>query len=106
MGLLANAVSVSPSLYYDPIKPKIKGREISRLITAAVVNKGFCQLLLTNPKKALTSGYKGETFTLDPEEQDLIVSIQADSLTDFATQISKISDRNARTNGIGYRVSM
>jgi len=106
MGLLTNTVSVSPAMYYESIKPKINGKEISRLIMAAVVNKGFCQMLLNNPKRALTSGYKGETFALGAEEQDLIVSIQAESLPDFAAQISKLSDRNTRTSGIGFPVRM
>jgi hypothetical protein len=93
-------------MYYGTIKPKINGREISRLITAAVVNQGFCQMLLNDPKRALASGYKGERFALGSEEKDLIVSIQAESLADFATQISKLSIRNTRTNGNGHRVSL
>jgi hypothetical protein len=63
-------------------------REVSRLLTAAVVNKRFCKLLLTNPASALASGYNGESFRLDREDKDLIVSIQAKSLAEFAKQLS------------------
>ena len=38
--------------------------EISRLLTAAVINEGFRKMLLTNPELALTKGYKGESFHL------------------------------------------
>jgi hypothetical protein len=61
--------------------------EISRLLTAAVVNEGFRKMLLTNPELALTKGYKGETFHLSKEERNRIASIHATSLTDFAAQI-------------------
>lgn len=64
------------------------GREISRLLTAAVVNQRFCNLLLSNPASALDSGYNGETFSLASEEKDLILSIQANSLSDFARQLA------------------
>jgi hypothetical protein len=61
--------------------------EISRLLTAAVVNEGFRKMLLTNPELALSKGYKGETFHLSKEERNRIASIHATSLTDFAAQI-------------------
>ena len=106
MGMLTNVVGVSPSVFNGTIKPKANSREISRLITAAVVNQGFCQMLLNNPKRALASGYKGETFALETEEQDMIFSIQAASLADFATQITKHKNRNGGTNGNGHRGRM
>ena len=63
---------------------------ISRLLAAAVVNQGFRDLLLTDPDQALTKGYQGEEFPLDFNEKNLVISIRADSLSDFALQI--ISD--------------
>jgi hypothetical protein len=74
-----------------PLFPTVsagRGSEISRLLTAAVVNRGFCTLLLTNPARALASGYKGEAFRLGAEEQDLVLSIRAKSLDDFARQLT------------------
>lgn len=64
------------------------GRELSRLLTAAVVNRKFCQLLLSNPETALSSGYHGEAFRLGNEEKQRILSIQAQSLADFARQLA------------------
>jgi hypothetical protein len=61
---------------------------ISRLLTAAVVNRGFRSLLLANPESALARGYQGEHFRLDNEQKNLILSIRADTLADFATQIA------------------
>jgi len=61
--------------------------EISRLLTAAVINEGFRKMLLTNPEMALIKGYKGESFHLSKEERSRITSIHATSLTDFAAQI-------------------
>ena len=65
------------------------GRELSRLITAAVVNQGFCNLLLANPAMALATGYNGELFHLETEEQEFILSIRATSLADFAKQLTQ-----------------
>lgn len=60
--------------------------EISRLLTAAVINSQFRQLLLTNPEKAISAGYRGETFHLGRDEKQHISSIRATSLADFASQ--------------------
>jgi dihydrodipicolinate synthase/N-acetylneuraminate lyase len=37
---------------------------------------------------ALAAGYNGESFHLTLEERELVVSIRASSLTDFATQLT------------------
>jgi len=60
---------------------------VSRLLAAAVINKGFRDLLLTDPPQALAQGYQGEIFPLDSNEKNLVLSIQADNLRDFALQI-------------------
>ncbi len=72
-----------------PYRNQGPSANISRLITAAVVNQGFCRLLLSNPEQAISSGYNGETFRLDRHERELVLSIQASSLADFAVKISK-----------------
>ncbi len=63
--------------------------ELCRLLAAAVVNPGFCQLLLTRPKMALEHGYQGESFLLDEQERALIFSIQAESLAELARQVGR-----------------
>ena len=60
---------------------------INSLLAAAVVNKNFRDLLLTDPGQALAQGYQGETFPLDCNERILVLSIQTDNLRDFALQI-------------------
>lgn len=61
---------------------------ISRLLAAAVVNKNFRDLLLADPVQALAQGYQGEMFSLDYDERNRVLSIQADSLREFARQLS------------------
>jgi hypothetical protein len=61
---------------------------LSRIFAAAVVNRQFCQMLLQDPFTALQRGYLGETFVLSKEEMDAIVSIRAESLSDFARQLN------------------
>lgn len=75
------------------------GKGLSRLLTAAVVSREFCSLLLANPAMAVATGYNGEAFDLAAEEQELIVSINATSLADFAKQLTK----NGNSNGNGHR---
>lgn len=72
---------------YFPTSASTNGRELSRLLTAAVVNQKFCKLLLANPARALDSGYNGELFSLESEEKDRVISIHAKSLADFANQL-------------------
>jgi hypothetical protein len=67
---------------------------ISRVFSAAVVNQQFRDMLLQDPNRALRNGYLGETFSLSKEEQDLIVSIRANSLSDLAKQVNRSLSNN------------
>ncbi len=67
-------------------------QEYSRILTAAVINMQFRQLLLTNPGKAIEAGYGGEMFTLAREEKRRVAEIRATSLADFASQLSQVLD--------------
>jgi hypothetical protein len=75
----------------QPVAPTEKSwtcsREISRMLNAAVVSRKFCQLLLADPLLAMRSGYNGETFQLSADEANLLSSIRATTLPDFATQL-------------------
>jgi hypothetical protein len=75
----------TPAYYRS--SPPVNGREISRLLTAAVVNRRFCQMLLANPANALAHGYNGEAFLLESEARDRVLSIRAKNLADFAAQL-------------------
>ena len=68
---------------------------LSRMFSTAVSNRQFCDTLLKDPEAALAMGYQGEAFGLSPEEQNLVVSIQAKSLPDLAKQVNR-----ALKNGI------
>jgi len=78
--------------------PSSEISELSRLVTAAVVNQKFCNLLLTNPALALASGYNGESFCLAPDEQARVLAIRATSLADFATQLVKGQNGNGHSH--------
>lgn len=75
-------------------------REVSKLLTAAVVSKAFCQLLLTNPAQALEDGYNGMRFALSNQEKELLLSIRAKSLSELASQMSN------RAGNLGQAASL
>jgi len=62
---------------------------LSRVFAAAVVNQQFCKMLLQDPYAALQKGYLGESFFLSQQEQDLLVSIRANTLSDLAKQVNR-----------------
>lgn len=72
-----------------PTKRPIHARSngLNRVFAAAVVNRQFCDMLLKDPQEALQRGYLGETFILTPEENALIASIRANTLSDLAKQV-------------------
>lgn len=71
--------------------------ELNRLLIAALADQRFCELLLTDPKEALKQGYGDERFNLTLEEKDILFSIQATTLLDFASQLSsKYKDEQSR----------
>jgi hypothetical protein len=70
------------------------GKEFSRILTAAVINSQFRQMLLTNPGKAVEVGYGGESFHLAREDKNCIGAIHATSLADFASQLNRTLEVN------------
>lgn len=80
------------------------GGEISRLLTAAVVNRGFRDLLLSSPARALEKGFNGEKFSLAQREKELILSIQAGSLSEFAQQLSSLQPISSHRPGARSRL--
>ncbi|MDY6872998.1 MAG: hypothetical protein SVR81_03375 [Chloroflexota bacterium] len=65
-------------------------QEISRLLTAAVINGSFRKALLNDPGRAISSGFGGEVFNLGSDVVQRVSNIQANSLADFATQLSQL----------------
>jgi hypothetical protein len=85
---------IAPLIYQNTLTINLTPRSnnssgISRVFAAAVVNQQFRDKLLQDPNTALQNGYLGETFSLSKEEQDLIVSIRANSLSDLAKQVNR-----------------
>jgi len=75
------------NIYNPPIaKIPVDPSAVSRLINAALVDRAFEYLLLTDPLSALACGYNGESFQLAEGEREFILSIRASSLVDFAAQ--------------------
>jgi hypothetical protein len=74
------------------------GKELSRLLTAAIINQEFCSLLLANPAVAMAAGFNGQPFQLTSDDQELVLSIRAISLADFAQQLTA----RGRRNGNGH----
>ena len=52
-----------------------------------MVSQGFREMLLSDPETALQRGYLGRDFSLSRDETLLLVSINANSLTDLAKQV-------------------
>jgi len=72
------------------IHTKSASSEYSRILSAAVINSKFREMLLTDPLKAVSCGYSGEQFELDREDKNRLATIRATSLADFAAQLSQI----------------
>jgi expansin (peptidoglycan-binding protein) len=71
-------------------KRKTTSPEYSSILSAAVINNSFRQMLLSDPAKAVSSGYSGEAFNLNKEDKKRLTAIHAVSLADFAAQLSQI----------------
>ncbi|MCJ7518590.1 MAG: hypothetical protein MUO42_02835 [Anaerolineaceae bacterium] len=71
-------------------RSQIASPEYSRILSAAVINNSFRQMLLKDPINAVCGGYSGEEFNLNSEDKNRLASIRAASLADFAAQLSQI----------------
>jgi hypothetical protein len=90
---------IAPFTYQSTAPRKLTSRSnnsigLSQVFAAAVVNQQFRDMLLQDPSIAIQRGYLGETFSLSAEEQDLITSIRAKSLSDLAKQVNHSLLRN------------
>ncbi|MCX6079277.1 MAG: hypothetical protein NTW32_07060 [Chloroflexi bacterium] len=63
--------------------------DINRLLAAAVVSRQFCNVLLSDPARAISMGYAGEQFSLSSDEYNLVLGAQGSSLPEFAQHVSK-----------------
>ncbi len=63
--------------------------EVSRLLTAAVINRSFRSMLLNDSAKAIASGFNGEQFNMGSAETHQLTSIHASTLAEFASQLAQ-----------------
>jgi len=61
--------------------------EISKIISAAVINTDFRESLLADPARAINDGYHGQMFYLTNEEKAWINSIKVSAISEFAKKI-------------------
>lgn len=78
-----NSTNLSP-------KNPLKNQELSRILSAAIINCHFRSMLLNDPVTAIANGYSGESFSLASIEREKLGAIRAKSLADFAAQLSAI----------------
>lgn len=81
---------IKTNAFRPSIKTSSRNQEISRLLSAAVINNHFRAMLLSDPEKAAANGYAGESFSLDRKELIKISAINASSLSEFAAQLAAI----------------
>jgi hypothetical protein len=65
-------------------------QDISKLLTAAVINERFRVKFLSSRKSALRDGFEGEAFRFTEEEKEQILGISANSLAEFARKLNDI----------------
>lgn len=65
----------------------MKHKALNQLLCAATINGRFRETLLRNPALAVSTGYHDHSFSLTPEERDLVIGIKAQRLEDFAAQV-------------------
>ena len=63
--------------------------EYSRILTAAVINQQFRDMLLEDPDTAVSRGFNGENFNLSSKEKNELSSLKGLSLSDFASQLAR-----------------
>ena len=80
---------IKPSSYFSTQK-SFRNQELSRILSAAVVNSHFRSLLLKDPASAIACGYSGESFSIGSTEQKKLGAIRASNLADFAAQLSAV----------------
>jgi hypothetical protein len=71
-------------------KRQLASAEFSRILSAAVISARFRNMLLADPVKAISDGYSGEKFEIGADEKNRLANIRANSLADFAAQLSLI----------------
>jgi hypothetical protein len=62
-------------------------REVSRLLSAAIVSQSFAESLLRKPAEAIDAGYQGYEYQFGLAERQVIGSIYASTIQEFAVEL-------------------
>ena len=82
-------LDASPSVSFKYSTPISKKSGLHRLFAAAVVNSQFRESLLCEPDTALANGYLGQSFSLTDQEMNIVRTVRAKNLTDFAQKVNQ-----------------
>ena len=63
---------------------------ITRLLIAAAVSSRFCASLLTNPQHTVQAGFGGESFPVSQPTMNVLASIRASTLPEFAGKLNEM----------------
>jgi hypothetical protein len=74
--------------------------EMNRLLCAAVVSKSFCNVLISNPEIAVSSGYQGESFNLSDEDRSWLFSLHPANLVDLAANMVIYQQKTSQENRV------
>jgi hypothetical protein len=69
---------------------------ISRLLVAAAINPRFCAALLADPRYTAQRGFGGEGFPLSSTALDVLGSVRATTLPEFATKLNEMLANSSR----------
>ena len=65
-------------------------KEVSYLLSAAVVNRRFAECLMTDRAQALDIGYAGRRFQFSHADRERILGIRASTFQEFAGELHKL----------------
>lgn len=71
---------------------------ISRLLVAAAINPRFCATLLADPQYAARKGFGGEGFPLSQTTLDVLGSVRASTLPEFACKLNEMLGNSTRAS--------
>jgi hypothetical protein len=73
----------------------MKHKGLNQIVCAALINERFREVLLHHPARAIAAGYGGQSFSLTPEERDMVIGIRAERLEDWAAEIHNWISRSS-----------
>ena len=82
-------LDVNSTVSFNYRAPVAKRSGLHRLFAAAIVNSQFRETLLCEPDSALASGYLGQSFSLTDQEMNIVRTVRAKDLTDFAQKVNQ-----------------